>query len=95
MSQRSVRIEETTVATIEGWRVTVGNIMEDRYAGPDGAERRGLTAEVGLYDEARAPKGERTVGEGAALQIAGRPFTVVRVVAGEGADNGYVELAPG
>ena len=44
MSQRSVRIEETTVATIEGWRVTVGNIMEDRYAGPDGAERRASRA---------------------------------------------------
>ena len=89
---RTVRIEETTVGTIDGWMVTVGNIMKGKWKTPDGKEREGLTAQVGLYDEKKADKGERIVGEGAALTIAGKPWTVAKVVAGKGADNGSVEL---
>ena len=89
---RSFRIEETTVRAIDGWKVTVANIMKGKWRLPDGREREGLTAVVGLYDEKKADKGERTVGEGAALEIAGRRWIVVKVEAGKGADNGVVEI---
>src|SRR5262245_49437682 len=78
-AERTVRIEETTVATVDGWRVTVGNIMKGKWRGPDGQEREGVTALVGLYDEKKAARGESTVGEGAQLTIAGKRWTVSRV----------------
>lgn len=86
-----MRIEETTVATIRGWKVTVANILAGSYRTPAG-EQRGLTAVVGRYDEAKADQGELTVGAGSSLNIAGETWTVVAVVAGQGSANGHVEL---
>ena len=86
-----MRIEETTVATIRGWKVTVANILAGSYSTPAG-EQRGLTAVVGRYDEAKADQGELTVGAGSSLNIAGETWTVVAVVAGLGSANGHVEL---
>lgn len=86
-----MRIEETTVATLRGWKVTVANILTGSYTTAAGPQR-GLTAVVGRYDEAKADQGEQTVGAGSTLQIAGETWTVVAVVAGQGAANGYVEL---
>jgi hypothetical protein len=93
MQQRTVRIEETTVGTIDGWRVTVGNIMKGKWRGADGREREGITAQVGLYTEKNEERGEVTVGEGAELTIAGKRWVVNKVQAGPGAENGFIELA--
>ncbi len=86
-----MRIEETTVATIRGWKVTVANILAGSYRTAAG-EQRGMTAVVGRYDEAKADQGEQTVGAGSTLAIAGETWTVAAVVAGQGSANGYVEL---
>lgn len=91
-SPRVVKIEETTVATIDGWRVTCGNIMKGKWTLPDGSSREGPSAEVGLYDDQRAERGERTVGEGAVLEIAGGRWAVAKVAPGGKGDNGHVEL---
>lgn len=88
---RTVRIEETTVATVDGWKVTVANIMKGKYQ-TAGGEREGLTAVVGLYDDKKADQGERTVGLGSELRIAGKTWTVGDVQAGPGAQNGFVEI---
>ena len=86
-----MRIEETTVATMAGWKVTVANILPGKFSTPAG-ERQGLTAVVGRYDEARRDQGELTVGEGSEFVIAGQRWAVAAVAAGKGAENGYVEL---
>lgn len=87
-----MRIEETTVATIQGWKVTVANILPGKFSTPAG-EQQGLTAVLGRYDDAKRDQGELTVGVGSEFAIAGQRWTVAAVVAGKGADNGYVELA--
>ena len=89
---RVVSIEETTVATIDGWRITVGNIMKGKWRLPDSTEREGITALVGIYDENRIEKGEWTVGEGAVIIISGKKWLVTRVNHGKGRDNGSIEL---
>nr|MDO8110159.1 hypothetical protein [Candidatus Sigynarchaeota archaeon] len=91
-SARKISIQETTVATIDGWKVTVGNIIIDDWTGPDGSPRRGLTAEIGLYDERKAERGRLTLGEGGLLEIKGRPWRVTLVSAGAGGENGAVKL---
>ncbi len=96
-SQRTIRLEETTVADIDGWMVTVANIMAGEWTDHTGATMRGLTVEIGLYDEDRGLQGEPTVGAGAVLRIDGRVWRVDAVVAGGalpggGVDNGYVSL---
>ncbi len=87
-----MRIEETTVATIQGWKVTVANILPGKFRTPTG-EQQGLTAVLGRYDQANRDQGELTVGAGSELTVAGQLWTVVAVVAGKGAENGHVELA--
>lgn len=89
---RPIRIEETTISDLHGWRVTVGNIMRDKWKGPDGKEREGITAEIGLYDEGKKERGRTTLGEGAPILINGHRYTLVRVQAGKGSENGFVEL---
>ncbi|MCO4761731.1 MAG: hypothetical protein KC502_09520 [Myxococcales bacterium] len=91
------RIEETTVGDIDGWMITVANVMAGQWNDANGQVRTGLSVEVGLYDEDRTPVSEVTVGAGAALEIAGRPWTVVAVtegipLAGERMSNGHVTL---
>jgi len=92
-----VRIEETTVGDIDGWMVTVGNIMSGEWVDASGLNCQGLSAEIGLYDDERSPRGEPTVGAGAVLQIAGRAWRVDAVQAGAtsadgGMSNGHVTL---
>jgi hypothetical protein len=89
---RTVSIQETTVATLDGWKVTVGNIMTDDWVGPDGGRRHGLTAEIGLYDERKAERDRRTLGEGALLEINGRRWRLTAVRAGSAGENGSVAL---
>ena len=96
-SQRTIRLEETTVGDIDGWMVTIANIMAGEWTDAAGATLRGMTVEIGLYDEDRTPQGEPTVGAGAVLRIAGQSWRVDEVVAGVplpdgGVDNGYVAL---
>ncbi len=86
-----MRIEETTVATIDGWMITVSNVLRGPYTTPEGA-RTGMTALVGRYDAAEKDHGEVTVGEGSRVEIAGKPWTVLAVTAGQGGDNGWIEL---
>ncbi len=90
---RKIAIQETTAATIDGWKVTVGNIMTDDWTGPDGSPQHGLTAEIGLYDERKAARGKHTLGEGGQLEIKGKPWRVTLVRAGAGGENGAVQLA--
>jgi len=66
-----VLVQETTVATIDGWKITVGNIMEDDWVGVDGVSRHGLTAEIGVYDRNKTEQAHGTLGEGGVLQING------------------------
>lgn len=89
---RMVSIEETTIATIDGWRITVGNIMKGRWRLPNGTEREGISAEVGIYDENRVEKGEWTVGEGTVINISGKQWLVTRVNRGKGRENGSIDL---
>ncbi len=91
-SARKIAIQETTAATIDGWKVTVGNIMIDDWTGPDGSPRRGLTAEIGVYDERKAARGKLTLGEGGQLEIKGKKWRVTLVRAGAGGGNGVVQL---
>jgi hypothetical protein len=86
-----MRIEETTVATVQGWKITVANIMKGKYSTAAG-EQQGLTAVLGRYDEAKRDMGELTVGAGSTLTIADQHWLVESVVAGQGAVNGYIEL---
>ena len=92
------QIEETTVADIDGWMVTVGNVMQGQWRRADGTSCSGLSAEIGLYDDELEPHGEFTVGVGSELQIAGRIWHVKAVVAGEasgneGMSNGHIALS--
>lgn len=87
-----MRIEETTVATIAGWKVTVANLLPGKFTTPAG-EQQGMTAVLGRYDEGRRDQGELTVGAGSEFSIAGQRWVVEAVVAGKGAENGYVALA--
>lgn len=99
LAEGALQIEETTVGDVDGWMVTVGNIMQGSWRDANDRPCSGLSAEVGLYDEDRTSHGEHTVGPGAVLQIAGRPWLVTRVRAGEplregGVDNGVITLRP-
>lgn len=87
---RTVRIEETTVATIDGWKVTVANVM--LAADPAQPGRKRPTAQVGRYDADKADQGMREVGAEDVLDIAGHKWRVGQVFVGQGAANGYVEL---
>ncbi len=87
---RTVRIEETTVATIDGWKVTVSNVM--LAADPAQSGHKRPTAQVGRYDAAKADQGEREVAAEAVLDIAGHKWRVAQVVLGVGGANGYVDL---
>ncbi len=89
---RIIEIQETTAATIDGWKITVGNIMTDDWTGPDGSPRHGLTAEIGLYDERKTAHGKLTLGEGGMLEIKGKKWHVKLVRAGAGGENGAVTL---
>ncbi len=91
---RTIAIQETTAATIDGWKVTVGNIMTDDWTGPDGTPRHGLTAEFGVYDERKAGR-KLTMGEGGVLEIKGKQWRVKSVRAGAGVKNGAVQLTEG
>ncbi|NUN16150.1 MAG: hypothetical protein HUU55_21190, partial [Myxococcales bacterium] len=42
---RTVRIEETTVATIDDWKVTVANILS--VVNPEQPSQKKITAQVG------------------------------------------------
>lgn len=92
MGDGRVRIEETTVAEIDGWRVTAGNLMRDRFVRADGSEEQGPSIELGLYDENGDARGEPTVGAGSAVTIAGALWDVVEVARPEPGDNGFVSL---
>lgn len=91
---RRERIEETTVGDIDGWMVTVANVMRGTYRHADGAEREGISARVGLYDEDRSERGEARVGAGSVLVIKGRNWTVEAVVPGVDGGNGHIVLLP-
>jgi hypothetical protein len=89
----TLRIEETTVADLRGWRVTAGNLLRDRYQLPDGSWGEGPTIELGLIDPGGAGCGEPTVGAGAELAFAGVRWRVEAVVPGAGpGDTGHVVL---
>ncbi len=90
-----VRIEETTVGSVGGWRVTAGNLLVDTYRDAAGHERRGPTIELGLYDGQDRAHGEPTVGVGSAVEIDGTTWTVVAVQPAPGGENGWVELEEG
>ncbi|MEY3014057.1 MAG: hypothetical protein RIT45_2792 [Pseudomonadota bacterium] len=89
---RELRIEETTVADIDGWRVTAGNLMRDRFTRADGSSAEGPTIELGLYDDAGEAHGEPTVGVGSVVRIAGVDWEIVAVERPDPSDNGYVTL---
>lgn len=86
------RIEETTAAELEGWRVTAGNLMADDYVDAQGGRHHGLTIELGLYDADGACHGEPTVGPGSVVAIAGVAYRVVEVARPDPDDNGFVTL---
>lgn len=87
---RTVRIEETTVATIDDWKVTVANILS--VVNPEQPSQKKVTAQVGRYDVNKADQGERDVAQNDVLEIAGKKWQVKQIVVGAGADNGFVEL---
>lgn len=91
-NQRRERIEETTVGDIDGWMVTVANIMPGSYQDADGASHEGMSAKVGLYDEDRADKGEARVGAGSVLTIHGQRWQVEQVAQGANGGNGHIVL---
>ncbi|MFZ4577387.1 MAG: DUF6406 domain-containing protein [Myxococcota bacterium] len=90
MTGRIVRIEETTVATLDGWKITVGNVM--LATDPANPNRKRPTAVVGRYDATKADQGERDVGVDDSLDIAGKQWRVVEVGLGDKGGNGFVEL---
>jgi hypothetical protein len=87
------KIQATTVATINGWRVGVGNLFVDKYKLADGTEKEGLTAHVHFADEKNAEKGGAVVGEGSVLDINGQKWRVLRVAPREGDRRGHLEIA--
>ncbi len=89
-----LRIEETTVADVDGWMLTVGNVMRGRWVDADGRAHEGLSAELGIYDAERALVSEFTVGPGLEVRIAGVRWRVAAVSPGpEPDDNGTLTLA--
>ncbi len=91
-SRRRERIEETTVGDIDGWMVTVANIMTGSYVSADRSAHEGMSAKVGLYDEDRGDHGETRVGPGSALTIRDQRWRVESVHDGENGGNGYIVL---
>jgi len=88
MPARTERIEETTVASIDGWKVTVGNLMAEPDAAKPG-QKRG-TAQIGRYDAQGQEIGLQIVGTGDTLTIAGKVWRVARVSLGACGANGFV-----
>jgi hypothetical protein len=89
---RIITIQETTAATIDGWKITVGNIMDDTWTGSDGKERTGITASVGIYDEKKAEKMHRTVGKGATFEIKGKKWRLDAIMKDEKGGNGSIKV---
>jgi hypothetical protein len=72
-----VEIQQTTVATIDGIRVVVGNIfLKDKYRLPDGSTQVGHTAMVGILGN------WHTVGKGSIITIGESQWTVEEVQPG-------------
>lgn len=69
-----VKIRQTTVGTIDGVRVAIGNILlEDEYTLPDGSTQIGHTAEINILGN------WHTVGKGSVITIGESQWKVVEV----------------
>jgi hypothetical protein len=84
-----IELTETTVGSLDGQRVGVGNLMESDYTDAAGTARHGPTAQLFLLG-----RSERAiVGAGSVVSAGGRDWEVVRVDKREG-EHGSVTLRP-
>lgn len=88
-----MRIEETTLARIDGWKVAVGNIWEREYKDADGKIKKGPVASLSIVKPGASEAKTEEVGTGSILDLgeAGK-WAVIKVVEGKGTDTGYIAL---
>lgn len=73
-NKQIVEIQQTTVATIEGVRIVVGNIFAQKeYTLPDGSTQTGQTAMVGIEGDWHA------VGKGSIITIGESQWKAIEV----------------
>lgn len=83
----TIELRETTVRTVGGVQVGVGNILVDDYQAADGSSRHGLTARLHPEDGSRL-----VVGAGSVVALGDRRWEVVDVVSGGDEGLGTVTL---
>jgi hypothetical protein len=91
-AMRVEEIENTTVGGADGWRIGVGNIFRSKWTRDDGSEAEGMTAQLFFSDENGKELGDRIVGEGATVTIAGKKWKVTHIWARGERGRGGVQL---
>jgi hypothetical protein len=88
---QEIRIEETTVARVGGWRLGVANLWEREYRDATGKTVRGPAGSVSLVAPGASEARTEDVGAGCVLDLgeAGK-WDVVEVVPGHGRENGHL-----
>lgn len=92
-AMQEMKIEETTVGRIGGWKVAVGNIWDREYKDASGKLVKGPTATVSIVAPGQAEAREEEVGVGSVLDLgeAGQ-WEVIEVTPGRGKDNGFLRI---